>query len=238
MKPKVGLESLVGPEGPLSIVTVGASVSTLKSRIAVSVFPAGSDTRTLKVQLPSASGPAAWDVPLVHGPKSATPWSTEHWTVVAPLGVKPKVGLESLVGPEGPLSIVTVGASVSTENACVAVSESSISSVTRTRKIQSPSARVSAVCVVSEVQGPKFSTPWSTEHSTVVAPLGVKPKVGVESLVGPEGPLSIVTAGTASAVAANAPASTTAAPTAARRTDADDPTRLLSLTLGLIPRAA
>ena len=162
----------------------------------------------------------------------------EHCTVVPASGVKPKVGVESLVGPEGPLSIVMVGACVSTENACVAVSESSISSVTRTRKIQSPSARVSAVCVVSEVQGPKFSTPWSTEHSTVVAPLGVKPKVGVESLVGPEGPLSIVTEGAARAVAANAPASTTAATTAARRTDADDPTRLLSLMLGLIPRIA
>jgi hypothetical protein len=94
------------------------------------------------------------------------------------------------------------------------------------------------VCVVSAVQGPKFSTPWSTEHSTVVAPLGVKSKVGVESLVGPEGPLSIVTVGAASAVAANAPASTTAATTAARRPDADNPTRLRSLTLGLIPRAA
>ena len=68
-----------------------------------------------------------------------------------------------------------------------------------------------------------------------LAPLGVKPNVGVESLVGPEGPLSIVTEGAASAVAANVPASTTAA-TATRHTDADDPTpRLLSPTLGLMP---
>ena len=140
VKPKVGLESLVGPEGPLSIVTVGASVSTLKSRIAVSVFPAGSDARTRKVQLPSASVPAVWLVPDVHGPKSATPWSTEHWTVVAPLGVKPKVGLESLVGPEGPLSIVTVGASVSTLKSRIAVSVFPAGSDTRTRKVQLPSA--------------------------------------------------------------------------------------------------
>ena len=148
----------------------------------------------------------------------------EHCTVVPASGVNPKAGDASPVGPEGPLSIVTVGASVSTLKSRVAVSVFPAKSDARTLKVQSPSASVSAVWVVSEVQGPKFSTPWSTEHSTVVAPLGAKPKVGLESLVGPVGPLLIVTVGAASAVEASAPASTTAATTAARRTDADDPT--------------
>ena len=73
VKPKVGVESLVGPEGPLSIVMVGKLVSTEKPRVCVVEFEAASVTRTLKVQLPSASVLAVWLVPDVHGPKAAVP---------------------------------------------------------------------------------------------------------------------------------------------------------------------
>ena len=55
-KPKVGVESFVGPEGPEVIVVSGGSVSTVKERVAGvgSTLPAGSVARTAKVWRPSA----------------------------------------------------------------------------------------------------------------------------------------------------------------------------------------
>ena len=51
LKLKLGAESLIKPEGPLSIVVWGATVSTVKERVAgvASVLPAGSLARTEKV---------------------------------------------------------------------------------------------------------------------------------------------------------------------------------------------
>jgi hypothetical protein len=73
VNPKLGVGSSVGPAGPVSIVMVGKLVSTEKPRVCVVEFEAASVTRTLKVQVPSASVPAAWDVPVVHGPKAGVP---------------------------------------------------------------------------------------------------------------------------------------------------------------------
>ena len=73
VNPKLGVGSSVGPAGPVSIVMVGKLVSTEKPRVRVVEFEAASVTRTLKVQVPSASVPAAWDVPVVHGPKAGVP---------------------------------------------------------------------------------------------------------------------------------------------------------------------
>ena len=57
LKLKLGVELLVAPEGPLSIVVSGGAVSTVKERVAgvASVLPAGSPARTEKVWAPSAS---------------------------------------------------------------------------------------------------------------------------------------------------------------------------------------
>ena len=107
---KLGWGSLVGPVGPPSIATVGGSVSTVKSRVWVVVSGKSSVARTRNVQSPSASGPSVWLLAVVQGPKSSMPWSTEHSMVVAFSTVNPNVGDDSLVGPSGPLSIVTVGA--------------------------------------------------------------------------------------------------------------------------------
>ena len=56
---KVGVGSLVGPEGPASICVCGAVVSTVKLREAGvgSVLPAESVARTSKVWEPSVSEP-------------------------------------------------------------------------------------------------------------------------------------------------------------------------------------
>jgi hypothetical protein len=57
LKLKLGVELLVAPEGPLSIVVSGATVSTVKERVGgdASVLPAGSLALTEKVWAPSAS---------------------------------------------------------------------------------------------------------------------------------------------------------------------------------------
>ncbi len=56
LKVKVGVESLVRPEGPESIVTTGAVVSILQVKLAgvASVFAAWSIARTSNLWLPSA----------------------------------------------------------------------------------------------------------------------------------------------------------------------------------------
>ncbi len=72
----VGVASLVGPEGPLSIVVFGAAVSTVKLREAgvASTFPARSVARTSNVCAPSASDPVVSGVE--HEPHA--PPSTRH----------------------------------------------------------------------------------------------------------------------------------------------------------------
>ena len=112
-KPKVGVESLVGPCGPEVIVVFGAWVSTVKERAAGlwSVFVAASVARTWKVWGPSESAVAGvWVAPgPLQGAKA--PESKRHWKLApGSLEEKPKVGVESLVGLEGPESMVVCGA--------------------------------------------------------------------------------------------------------------------------------
>ena len=58
--------------GP-TMATAGPVMSTVKLCVSTTELLPGSVTRTRKVQVPSGSGPAAWDVPDVHGPKAAVP---------------------------------------------------------------------------------------------------------------------------------------------------------------------
>jgi hypothetical protein len=107
-KTNVGVESLVGPLGPEVNDVSGASVSTVKLRVAGlwSVFPAASVARTSKVWAPSAS------TAVVTGetqPAKAAP-STEHSKVEPDsLDENAKVGVESGVSPVGPDPIVVCG---------------------------------------------------------------------------------------------------------------------------------
>ena len=115
-KPKVGVESLVGPEAPEVIVVFGAWVSTVKERVAgvASTLPAGSVARTAKVWAPSES--AAVGVWVAPGPlQGAKAAESKRHSKVDPVWVaeKPKVGVESFVGPEGPEVIVVSGATES-----------------------------------------------------------------------------------------------------------------------------
>ena len=123
-KPKVGVVSdVVEPAaGPLSIVVFGAVVSggalvsTVKLRVAgvVSLLDAASMAYTLKVWLPSPSGPITFG--LEQGEKG--PPSTEHWRSELSLAEKPNWGVVSVIVEPlaGPESIVVFGGVVSTVN--------------------------------------------------------------------------------------------------------------------------
>ncbi len=113
---KVGVVSLVGPLGPVSIVVCGAVVSTVKLRVAgeASLLPAVSVARTSKVWGPWLRTAVVWVPDPEQGAKAAA--SIRH-SKVAPgssFEEKVKVGVVSLVGPLGPVSIVVCGAVVST----------------------------------------------------------------------------------------------------------------------------
>ena len=90
--------------GPELILVLGAVVSTLNERLAGvgSVFPAVSVALTSKVCGPCASAEEVWVRP---GPEQAPKgWeSIRHWKL-EPVSFeeKPKVGVVSLVAPEGP----------------------------------------------------------------------------------------------------------------------------------------
>ena len=80
-------------------------MSTVKLRDAgvASTFAAGSVARTSKVCAPSASDAVVWDE--VQEPHA--PASTRHSNVEPAWSAEnAKVGVESFVGPDGPLSIV------------------------------------------------------------------------------------------------------------------------------------
>ncbi len=96
----VGVESLVEPEGPLSMVVCGAAVSTVNAHEAGvgSTFPAVSVARTSKVCAPSVSDAVVSGV--VH--ELQAPPSTRHSNVEpASSAEKVNVGVESFVGPRG-----------------------------------------------------------------------------------------------------------------------------------------
>ena len=101
----MGVESLVAPAGPESIVVSGGPLSTTKACWAgvASVFPAGSVVRTSKVWGPSPSAAVVWDElhdahapPSIRHSKVEPGWSDEN----------ANVGVASSVGSGGPLSIV------------------------------------------------------------------------------------------------------------------------------------
>ena len=101
----VGVGSVVKPDGPLSMVVCGAAVSTVKPRDAGvgSTLPAGSVARASNVWAPSASEAVVFGVE--HEPQA--PASTRHSKLEpAWLDENAKVGVASLVRPDGPLSIV------------------------------------------------------------------------------------------------------------------------------------
>ena len=201
LKPKVGVESLVGALAPEVIVVSGAAVSTVNERVAgvASTLPAWSVARTEKVWAPWASAGGVWAAP---GPLQAAkaPESMLHWKVeFASLEEKPKVGVESLVGPLAPEEIVVSGAWESTVIERVAGLASVLPawSTARTEKVWAPSE--SAVVGVWVAPGPLQATyaAASKRHWKVaVGSLDVKPKVGVESLVRPLAPEEIVVSGT------------------------------------------
>ena len=192
---EVGVASLVGPDGPLSIVVSGAAVSTVKLRDAgvASTFPAASVARTSKVCAPSASDAVVSGVE--HEPHA--PPSTRHSKLEPGWSAEnANVGVASFVGPDGPLSIVVSGAAVSTVKLRDAGVGSTLpaGSVARTSKVWAPSA--SDVVVSGVVHEPQ--APPSTRQSKLEPGwLAEKANVGVVSFVGPEGPLSIVVCGAA-----------------------------------------
>ena len=191
----VGVESFVGPDGPLSIVVCGAAVSTVKLRDAGvgSTLPAGSVARTSNVWAPSASEAVVW----AELQEAQAPASTRHSNVEpAWLAENVNVGVASFVGPDGPLSIVVCGAAVSTVKLRDAGVASTLpaGSVARTSNVWAPSA--SEAVVWAELQEPQ--APASTRHSNVEPAWSAEnANVGVESFVGPDGPLSIVVCGAA-----------------------------------------
>ena len=78
-------------------------------------LPTASFARTRKVYGPSASGEeGVWELAPEQGPKAGVPVSIEHSKPAPASELKVKVGVESLVRPEGPESMVTTGAVVST----------------------------------------------------------------------------------------------------------------------------
>src|ERR671914_345926 len=98
--------------GACEIVVCGAAVSTVIARLAglASVLPAASVARTSNVCAPSDNAPVVCGE--VHAANAAV--STRHWKFAPASLENPKVGVESLVSPEGPESIVVWGATVST----------------------------------------------------------------------------------------------------------------------------
>jgi hypothetical protein len=116
---KVGVLSLVEPEGPAVIIVSGGVVSpggggggalTVKPRLAgvASTLPAASRARTSKVCGPGGRPAVVWE-PLE--PQGANaPSSILHSKLEpASLEVKVNVGVESSVGPDGPPVIVVSG---------------------------------------------------------------------------------------------------------------------------------
>ena len=132
--------------GPESIVVCGAFVSTVNERLAGvgSTLPAASHARTSNVYAPSASAEVVCGETQVAN--AAAP--TRHSKVDAGSLENANVGVESLVGPLGPESIVVSGAVASTENERVAGVPSTLpaASVAWTAKVCAPSPSAAVVC--------------------------------------------------------------------------------------------
>ena len=96
------------------------------------------------------------------------PWSTEHSTAVAFSTVNPNVGDDSLVGPSGPLSIVTVGAA--SAGAECRQANSAATTATRSSILGVPTPRFTLSTVVPKTlsTGVELTWPWATDgqHAT------------------------------------------------------------------------
>ncbi len=110
MKENDAVETLTSDAGLAVIWVLGSVASRLKPRVATAWLPAPSVARTRKVCGPSLSGLAAVCDPMSEqGPKLGLPLSIEHSKLAPGSEPKPKVGVESLVRPEGPELTDTAG---------------------------------------------------------------------------------------------------------------------------------
>src|SRR6478672_5296624 len=193
LKSKLGVVSFEGLDGLESIVVAGAVRSIVHVCVAgvPSVFPAASVARTSKLWLPSPRADVVSG--LVHGLQ--LPPSTRHSNVEAGSpALNPNVGVASLDGPAGPLSMVVFGAVRSIVQVKLAGVPSVFptASVARTSKVWVPSP--SADVVSGLVQGDQL--PPSTRHANVELPSEeLKSNVGVVSFDGLDGVESIVVFG-------------------------------------------
>src|SRR3954469_24910904 len=161
---KLGVVLLEGLGGLVSIVVCGAVTSTVHVKLAgvASVLAAGSVARTSNVCVPSPSADVVCGVE--HGDQ--LPPSTRHSNVEpASEEWNAKVGVVSLDGLAGLVSIVVCGAVRSTVQVCVAGAASMLpaASVARTSNVWLPSASGAVVCGLVQALQP----PASTRHSNV-----------------------------------------------------------------------
>ena len=193
----VGVVSFVGPDGPLSIVVSGAAVSTVKlrdggRRVDVAGRVGRADLEGVGAVGERrgglgrrAGGPRAAVDPALEA--SSRPGSDEN----------AKVGVVSFVGPDGPLSIVVCGAAVSTVNAARRRRRVDVAGRVRRADLEG----VGAVGERVRSCGPRCRTPTRRRRrgTRTSSPPGSdeNANVGVASLVGPDGPLSIVVCGAA-----------------------------------------
>ena len=162
----VGVLSLVNPVGPPVIVVSGTTESTVNVRLAGvgSMLPAVSMARSSKVCSPSVRTTSSTGETHAANGLSSNRHSNEATPTAAS---KEKIGVLSVVRPDGPLVIVVSGAVVSTWMLTPAGSVSTLptASIARTLKTCGPSVR--AVVVYGDVQASKA---WSSyRHSKVAA---------------------------------------------------------------------
>ena len=106
-----GVLSLVGPVGPLVIVTVGAVKSIVQVKLAVALLPASSRSRTVNVWEPAVSAEKLSEIE--HGTKPpASSLQVGLFSVFVTLNVNAAV--VALVGLFGWVRMVTTGGMVST----------------------------------------------------------------------------------------------------------------------------
>jgi hypothetical protein len=191
VKPTVGVASFDRAAGCEVIVTVGATVSTVKLPVvADDEFPAPSVATMVIVCAPSATDEA------VNGLVQLTsvPVSTRHCVVVGlPVIVNATVGVLSFDTAAGSVLIVMAGGVVSTVKLFVVTeAELPTASVTRTVIVWAPSATAAAVNGDAHVA----NVPASTWHwISVGAPPVVKVTVGVVSFDRADGCVLRVTVG-------------------------------------------
>src|SRR5688572_8604208 len=189
----MGVESVVGPAGPVTMDVSGGRVSIVKARVAglASRLPATSMARASKAWGPSPSGSAGvcGDVQAANDAAS-----NRHWKL-APASSEPKlnVGVESLVAPDGPSPIVVSGTPVSTLKLRAAAGPLLRAlSRARTSNVCAPSASAAVVCGdVQVANGCGVTRHWNV----AVESEDVKLKVGVVSFVRPSGPAVMLGAG-------------------------------------------